>query len=132
MRCSIMILLGAVVASCTTTPPEPRTAEAEAHLSKLLAGKVAGPALGCIPFYNGNDMIIVDDSTVLFKKGSTLYRNDFNGGSCDNIGSGFYTLVTERHGSGMCNGDIARVMDVKSGTQIGSCVWGDFTPYKKV
>jgi hypothetical protein len=77
-------------------------------------------------------MVVIDDNTVVFKDGRTVYRNDFQGGTCSQLGSGNYALLTRRYGgSGLCRGDIAEVKDLTSGFTVGSCAMGDFIPYTK-
>jgi hypothetical protein len=90
---------------------------------------VAARPISCLPHYNANDMIVIDDGTVVFKSGRTVYRNDFQGGTCSNLGRGHYALVTRTPGSGLCRGDIAEVRDISDGISVGSCVFGDFVPY---
>ncbi len=132
MRAMSLLIVSASLAACTTAPqPVTRSAKAEAHLQKILAGKVAGPSVTCLPSYRSNDMVVIDDNTILFRDGSRrVYRNDLVGGGCTRIGSGFYALVTRTFGGfGLCRGDIARVMDVQNGITVGTCVIGDFVPY---
>ena len=38
-------------------------------------------------------------------------------------------LVTRTSGTGLCSGDIARVVDVSNGITVGSCALGEFVPY---
>jgi hypothetical protein len=132
MRSMTLLLVAATVGSCAPAEPVARTPKAEAHLQTLLNGRVPGPPVSCLPDYRSNDMIVVDDSTVVFKDGRTVYRNDFQGGSCSRLGSGNYALLTRRTGGiGLCRGDIAEVKDLTNGITVGSCVIGDFTPYTK-
>ena len=50
-------------------------------------------------------MVVIDDNTVLFRDGRTIYRNDFQGGTCNHLGSGFFALLTRRIGGiGLCRG----------------------------
>lgn len=133
MRSMSLLLLAATVSSCSTVPPEPRSARAEAHLQTLLAGRVANQPMTCLPHYRADNMVVIDDNTVLFRNGRTVYRNDFQGGTCSRLGSGFYALLTRSSGgTGLCRGDIAEVVDTTSGMQVGSCVLGDFVPYTRV
>jgi hypothetical protein len=127
----MFLLLSAVaLAACTTRPPPGRTAAAEAHLQKLLAGKAAGAPITCLPSYRSNDLVVIDDNTVVFRDGRTVYRNDFQGGACSQLGSGHYALLTKQFGgAGLCRGDIAQVIDTTAGHIVGSCVLGDFVPY---
>ncbi len=132
MRAISLILIGSAIASCTTAPPPPaRSAEARAELQTLLAGKVAGQPMACLPHYRADNMIVIDDNTIAFRDGKTVYRNDLRSG-CARLGNTFYTLVTRRvGGSGLCSGDLAEVVDFSSGTTVGTCVLGDFVPYRQ-
>ena len=133
MRGMSLLLMTAALAGCSATTAEPRTAEQQAHFDKLVSGKVAGPPVNCLPSYRSRDnMVIIDDNTLVFRDGSRrAYVNNLQGG-CSNLGRGHYALVTRQFGgSGMCRGDIAEVADLVSGTVVGSCVLGDFVPYLK-
>ena len=133
MRSMSLLFLAAALGSCSTVPPEPRSASAEAHLQSLLAGRVASQPMACLPHYRADNMVVVDDNTVVFRNGRTVYRNDFQGGACSRLGSGFYALLTRRTGgTGLCRGDIAEVVDTSTGINVGSCVLGDFVPYTRV
>jgi len=129
MRAIPLLVFAAMVTGCAAQPPAPRSAEAEAKFQKLLAGKAAGSAVSCLPHYRADDMVTIDNSTVAFKDGRTVYVNHLIG-ECSGLSSGFYTLVTRSNGTGLCRGDIADVRDVRTGMIIGACAIGDFTPYK--
>ena len=122
----------ALLAACATAPPQPRTAAAERHLQQLLAGKAPGAPQTCLPFRTSSDMVIIDDSTVLFRDGGRrVWRTEMRG-HCSALGSGHYTLVTRSFGGqGPCGGDIAQLVDLSSGMMVGSCVWGEFVPYTR-
>ena len=131
MRAIPLLLAAAALTGCMTQPaPATRSAEAQAELQKLLAGKVAGQPMSCLPSYRRAEMVRIDDKTVAFRDGSRVYVNHLIG-ECNGLKSGFYTLVTRSHGSGMCRGDIADVADVSTGMVVGSCAIGDFTPYTR-
>jgi len=122
----------ASLAACTSAPPPPamHSAKAQARLAEELSGLVPGQAVSCLPRYRANDMVAIDDSTLLFKDGTTrVYRNDVQG-NCSMLG-GPYALVTRSSGSSLCRGDIAQVADVQNGITVGSCVLGDFVLYSK-
>jgi hypothetical protein len=124
-------LAAVVLASCAPmAPPEARSPQAEAKLQEVLTGMVPGTPMTCLPPHRTNEMITIDDNTILFRRGQTVYRNDPVGG-CPGLASGFYTLVTRSTGSGLCRGDIAQVADVSSGMTVGSCALGDFVPYTR-
>jgi hypothetical protein len=132
MRSISLLLMTAALGACSTAPQPGRSVKADAHLQQLLAGKNPGPAQSCLSDFRSNNMVVIDDNTIVFRAGGTVYRNDFLDGSCSNLGSGNYALVTRRTGGvGMCRGDIAEVKDLTNGFTVGSCVIGDFVPYTK-
>ena len=132
MRRISLLLIGAAITGCSTTaqPPAMRSAENQAQFQRLLAGKVAGPPVTCLPSTRANDMTVIDEDTVIFRQsGSRVYVGHMAGG-CSMLGQGGYALVTHQVGSsGLCHGDIATVVDTRSGFTVGSCVIGDFVPY---
>lgn len=132
MRGLAIALIASALAACTTAPePMTRSAEAEAQLNRMLAGKTAGKPINCLPSWRSGNMVTIDDNTVVFRDGpNRLYRNDFRGGSCNRLGTGSYALVTRSNSTSLCSGDIAQVVDVANGFTVGSCVLGDFVPYE--
>lgn len=130
MRSLLLIGSLATLAACSTPQPQPRSAKAEEHLQKMLAGKSAGEPVTCLRSSDARDMVIIDDHTILFREGRRrVWRNDV-AGRCSGLGSGSYALVTRQFGGmGLCRGDIAHVMDTSSGMFVGSCSLGDFVPY---
>ena len=121
--------LGALSACQTAPEPAMRSADKQATYERLLAGKVAGAPQSCLPSYRSDQMTVIDDNTILFKDGGTVYVNHPPGG-CNMLGRGHYALVTRTTGSQLCSGDIARVTDVSTGTTVGSCSIGEFVPYR--
>jgi len=134
MRSLSLVLIAAALASCVTGAPQQlaRSDRAEAHLQKLIAGKVAGKPISCLPSGRSENMIIVDDNTVFYRAGSQLFRQDFQNGRCTGLGSGHFALVTRQFGGSLCRGDIAKVLDTASGVTVGGCVVGDFVPYSPI
>ena len=131
MRALPLIPVAAALAGCITQPPPTsRTAASQAELDRLVAGRVAGQALSCLPGYRANDMIRIDEGTIAFRDGATVYVNRLHG-DCNGLNSGFYTMVTRSHGSGLCRGDIAHVTDISTGMIVGSCSIGEFIPYRR-
>ena len=131
MRVISVLMAGAVLASCTTGPPEPtRSAQKQQEFQQLLNGKVAQGSVSCLPHYRSGDMRIIDDQTIAFRDGSSRVYVNHMQGACNNLGFGNYALVTRQFGTAdLCRGDIARVVDVMNGFTVGSCVFGDFVPY---
>ena len=123
-----MLIVGSTVAIAEKDSDSAKTAE---QLNRALAGRTAGQPVSCIGNMRGSDMTIVDDYTILFKEGGTVYVQKPHGG-CYGLGNGNYTLVTRLNGSSrLCNGQIGEIVDRVSGYGFGSCVFGDFVPYRK-
>jgi hypothetical protein len=135
MRRISLLLIGGALLACSTTAAQQqqpiRTAKAQKQYDQLLAGKIAGPPVSCLPSYNSNDMVVIDDRTIAFRNGSSrVYVNHMQGG-CSNLG-GPYALVTRSFGGGrLCRGDIGQVVDLTNHFTVGSCVFGDFIPYAR-
>jgi hypothetical protein len=132
MRMISVLTAGAVLASCTTAPyPAPtRTADKQHEYESLLAGKVAQAPISCLPNYRAGDMRTIDENTILFRDGSSRVYVAHMQAGCTGLVNGHYALVTHQFGSiGLCRGDIAQVVDTLNRIPIGSCVFGDFTPY---
>ena len=121
----------AILAACSTAPSDqarsPRAAE---DLADGVAGRVAGPAERCIPTYRNTKVQVIDDLTILYDQGSTIYVQNPPGG-CPGLRSGD-TLVTRQIGTAqLCQGEIAHTVDLTSGVQGGGCVFGPFVPYTR-
>lgn len=131
MRATVPILMAFALAACSTAPqPMGPNAEAEAKLQSLLAGKVAGQPTDCVPHWRTDRMTIIDDNTILFEDAGVVYRNELIG-ECSNLSNGFYSLLTKSHGGvGLCRGEIAQVVDTRTGITVGSCAIGEFVPYR--
>ena len=133
MRVISFLLAGAILTSCTTAPPAPtRTAEKQREYQQLLMGKVAQAPISCLPHYRSGDMRTIDEDTILFRDGSNRVYVAHMESGCTGLPTGHYALVTHQFGTAdLCRGDIATVVDTLARITVGSCVFGDFTPYVK-
>ncbi len=135
LRISTLILLGGTVAalSIASLPaqesPSPKAAQ---KLAQSLQGRTPGPSVPCIANMRGGaKMSVIDDTTILFQEGNTIYVQKPAGG-CPSLGNGRYALVKRQVGSTRyCEGDIGEVIDPVSGFYAGSCIFGPFVPYRK-
>jgi hypothetical protein len=136
MRKFGILLIAAAAVSCTMAPPAPspaQVAHSQDKFAQLTAGKVAGAPLSCLPTIRSSDMVVIDDSTIGFRNGpGQVYINHMQGGGCLNLDGGRNTLVTRTPGPNLCRGDIAQVVDLGAHIPVGSCVFGDFVPYRRV
>lgn len=129
---SLTVLASAgLLASCATTGQvEPRSLRAQAELTRWLDGKVAGKVQSCLPNYRSQDMVVIDENTILYRDGARrVWRTDMRG-SCNGLGRPGTALLTRQFGgTGLCGGEIAQVIDTQNGFIVGSCAFGDFVPY---
>lgn len=126
------IMAAVLLTACSTAPTEQvRSPQAEEELAKKLAGRVAGEPVKCIPTYRANDMHIIDDWTILFEDGRTIYVQNPRGG-CPGIANHRNVLVSRPIPSNqLCSGDIQHLFDPVSKIGGGACVFSDFVPYTK-
>ena len=131
MRIVIPLVIVAAIAGCTAVPPQAAMPDpkAQARAAQLLGGKIAGRPQSCLPNWRTHDMVAIDDNTLIFREspGRVWLQKPQN--PCNMIGMGPYALVTRGSTGQLCRGDIAQVVDTMSGTNVGSCVMGDFVPY---
>lgn len=135
LRISTLLLLGGTAAalSISSLPAkESPTPEGKQKLTQALKGRTAGQPVPCIANLRGRaQMSVIDDTTILFQEGNTIYVQKPAGG-CPSLGNGRYALVKRQVGSTRyCEGDIGEVVDPVSGFYAGSCVFGPFVPYRK-
>ena len=131
-RMILALSAAATLAACTTAPAEvTRSPEAQKELAEALAGRVPGKPVTCLPNYRTDNMQIIDDWTILFRDGRTIYLQNPRGG-CPGIASRRNVLVTRLFGgSQLCSGDISHLLDPVSGIQGGACVFSEFVPYTR-
>lgn len=132
----ILLAAGLVLASCAPagsadagaaalTPKQAKT------LDKQLAGKVAGKPQNCIQDGPSYQTIRVSDDILLYKVSNGLvYRNDLRN-TCRGLARGHDTMVIKKFGSQTCEGDFFHLVDGSSGIRGGSCVFGEFVPYRR-
>ena len=127
---AILLVGAALVASCAPAPVG-HTPRAAQQLASALAGRTPGQPVNCIPTFRANEMQVIDDETILFRDGSTIYLQKTKG-SCPGLASGANTLVTRSRGiNQLCSGDIQRLGNLPSGVGAGACVFGPFVPYTR-
>jgi hypothetical protein len=121
-----LALLSLLVAGCAGPSATGPTRDAEA-LRRDLAGRTAGPAVSCVAASTGQTLRIVDDRTLVYERGSSLWVNKVD---CPGMRP-MDTLVIEVSGSQYCRGD--RFRAASTGTSIPGpvCILGDFTPYRR-
>jgi len=130
---ALLALGGAMMVGLGASAPEQinHSPKAQKELAKALAGRAPGRAVTCIRNYPANQMHIVDDWTILFDQGGTVYVQNPRGG-CPGIGTPGNVLITRSVGTNStCSGDIGNIVHLPSGNGRGSCIFGPFVPYTK-
>jgi|KBSMisStaDraftv2_1062788.scaffolds.fasta_scaffold10890_3 hypothetical protein len=134
MRNSLIILAAsAVMAGCTQAPPPGQgAAAADTRLEALIAGKVAGPPVSCLPsIYNSTVKQEITSTAIAFVASPGLvYVNDVRGSGCEGTNGPMDSLVRKSHGSDLCSGDIVEIRDLQANTSHGSCSLSAFVPYQ--
>jgi hypothetical protein len=132
LHSAIVLTAAAATASCMAAPYERAPGQrAQSQLAQALAGRVPGPPQRCLNRFDSRDMQVIDDGTILFHQGGTVYLQRPEGG-CPGIASGATTLVTRPLGNrDLCAGDINYTVDLQSGIRGGACVFGPFVPYTR-
>ena len=137
MRCISLLIASSILASCTTAPPPPdrpmRGPSGERAYQSLIAGKVPGRPLSCLPNYNSNNMTIIDGRNVAFNVGMrTVYLVRLTPG-CDLLSNGGpYALLSRQiGGQGTCRGDIQQVIDTLNRSTVGSCTVTEIIPFTR-
>jgi hypothetical protein len=126
----LLIAPAIAIAGCTAVDNRTPSPLDQQRLAAELNGRVAGPAVRCLPSWRADDMITAGNQ-ILFRDGRTLYLARTTGG-CEAAGRGGYVLVTKLWGtSQLCGGTIAHVVDAQSGMLAGSCAFEDFVPYRR-
>lgn len=121
----------ATVAGCAPGYDERISPRAAMRFDAELAGRVPGRPQNCLPSRSTANVVAARGGTLIFRDGGAVYANETRGG-CSAAADNHYTLVTESFGSALCSGSLARVVDLTAnGVLRGSCVLGDFTPYRR-
>lgn len=131
MRKSWVVALALVLVGAGPAQEPARTAQAQAKLEKLLAGRVAGETKVCLKTTAINNPIAIDDRTMLFRDGPRLWRNDLQDGfHCADLGLNKALMTADRNIQ-ICRGDKVQIVDMKDGYPVGACILGEFTLYTK-
>ena len=134
MRGVPILLIGTLLAGCSSVPPQPaqRTAEQQAKYARLTNGLVAGPGMTCVPSWRTQDMTIIDGHTVGFSQTASNVTIVTLSGGCESLSTGAYAMQTKTSGMGLCTGDIVQVIDTMNrGFPVGSCGVVSIVPYGK-
>lgn len=132
LLCSL-IVLGAAASCVGASRPDVAGPDDEARLAAALANyEQSGPPTDCVSERELGSNRSVGHSAIVFEgtTSSHLWVNRPAGG-CPNLNQGLALVIRTPIGR-FCRGDIAEVIDPVAHIPYGSCVLGDFTPYRRV
>lgn len=134
---AIALLLPALLLSACTAKEgnvadaAPFTPKQLKQIERELGGKVAGQPLRCLSNFQNANVIRLNDSILLYRiNGNLVYRNDLRG-SCPGLARDGDVMVVRQFGNATCSGDFFHLVDRSSGIRGPTCVFGEFTPYRK-
>jgi hypothetical protein len=119
----ILLSLALPLAACTAQPAPIGDAR-----TNTLAGRVAGPAQSCVPTQPTRNLQIVDESTLVYGSGGTVYLNHLRA-ACPGLNP-TTTLIFDLHASQYCSGDHFRTIETGSSVPGPVCLLGDWVPYR--
>jgi hypothetical protein len=126
MRLPLIATLGVLVASPAASVDR---GPAEERLAKALAGMTAGTPVSCLERRRETGYRAIGN-TLVFRYGSKLAYVNRTRGGCNGVGPN-EAVVIQAGISRLCTGDLARVVDPRTGMESGSCTLGEFVPYRK-
>ena len=114
------LTLGSTMAIAASTPQE--------RIDKELGGWVAGPPERCVDLRKITATAAYGD-TMLFKVRSAIkYRTQSTGCPAARVG---LSIVTNTDYAKLCSGDAVGLMDLENDMVAGSCMVGEFTPFRR-
>ena len=119
--CALAVALASPAAARHDTP--------DVQLQKLLAGRVAGPPVRCLPFDTNIHSQIIDGKAIVYHSGSTLYVNTPRSGA-DSLDDDD-VLVTRMFESRLCDVDTVNLIDRSTGFSRGFVILDKFVPYRR-
>jgi len=126
-KIAIAIAATVAVLGAASVTAKPRLTPQQ-ELEKLIAGRVAGKPVHCIPNFETREMRILDKTAIVYGRGETIWVNvPRNAVDLDDDD----ILVTHTTGSQFCHLDIVRTVDRVSHFPSGSISLGEFVPYRK-
>lgn len=127
-KIAIAIATGAALLAAPTLQAKPKLTPQQ-QLDKLLAGRVAGKPVHCIPDFDAREMQVLDKTAIVYGRGNTIWVNiPRNVADLDDD----EIQVIRSNGSQLCDLDIVRTLDRGGHFPTGFISLGEFVPYRKV
>ena len=128
MRVFLAVVMASSLLGASAPSSPVHSPEAQAKLDKILAGRVAGTPVHCLPLVDVLHPTAIDDQTLVFREGPRIWVNDLRGslqcGQLDKMSDVAFESDVNR----ICGGN---TLYFTSGSLEGACALGDFVPYAK-
>ncbi|MEO7635290.1 MAG: hypothetical protein ABIS38_06555 [Sphingomicrobium sp.] len=114
--------------ACGLAGCAPPVAQAAVDFERVTAGRMAGPAQGCIATNSNDTLRAVDSMTLVYGSGSTIYINRL-GAICPGL-QDLSTIAIDGSNGNYCRGD--RIRPLAPGSVIAgpTCNLGQWVPYR--
>ena len=99
------------------------------QLDKLLTGYTAQKPVGCINQRPTNKSETIPGIGIVYTVGGVRYLNRFSP-DCPQLRDD-RIIITRTFSTQLCRGDSARIVQQQTPIEYGSCIFGDFTPYRR-
>lgn len=138
------VLIGGLAAALAAATALPAAAQAdveadaaaaplskgEQRLAKLLAGRVAGEPVRCIPAFRNLSMQTIDGTAYVYGRGDTIWVQRTRDPAL--IDNSDYLRVIRRDNTQLCREDQTVSVEPYSGMLSGAVFFEDFVPYTRV
>ena len=120
------LVLLTLLAGCTAYDPQEPTREQQ-QLAQELDERVAGEPRNCIPSDQSQSLTIVDESTIVSRRGKTIWVNRLRS-PCPGLRPSD-TLIVQVSSGQYCRSDQVRGVTPGSSIPGPICILGEFVPY---
>ncbi|MEW4449255.1 hypothetical protein [Qipengyuania sp. JC766] len=115
------------LAAPAVTADDAKATKGQEKLARMLEGKVAGEPVGCINNTRGLDLTVIDETALVYKRGSTLYVNYTT--DPEDIDDDDVLVLRTTIGS-LCSTDVLTTRDRAGGFFTGNLFLEEFIPYR--
>jgi hypothetical protein len=125
MRALLPIATALLAAGCS-----PPIALSGSAVATETAGRIAGPAQGCISSSPQEGLRVLDAATLAYGHGRAIYVNSL-GARCPGLEPTGTLIVEPSLGGQYCRGDHVRGREMGAIISGPTCILGDWVPYRK-
>lgn len=126
MRRSMLVAAVLLASAACTRPATPEGSV----LAQQLSGRVPGTPQTCVTRFGQQSLRALDEGTLVYGDGPTIYVNRLPPGSCPGI-KPLNTLIVDGSGGQICRGDRVRALEIGAIIPGAPCNLGDWIPYRR-